>query len=365
MNQINIYPLKDSGIMLLSAIRSQIKINPEYQRMGDIWTLEKKQLLIDSILNGFDIPKLYFHKYIEPQLDKETGQINRYAIIDGRQRLESIWGFIDGKFNLSEEFEYFEDKTFKAAGLSYGDLGKEYPILKLIFDQTSLPIICVETNDIGLIEEMFSRLNEAVTLNAAEKRNALGGPMAKAIIKVSNHKFFAENVAFPNRRYQHREMAAKFLLLDYSDKIIDTKRAFLDKLVKDFKKKETTDVHAYQANVEKVMNRMSKVFIKKDQLLKTQGMAVLYFLIFRNEFNNETIKRVSRKAFIDFDELRQENRRKAESELASAKFELLEFDSASQQGVNDGASIRFRYDILRKYLEAYLSGRKNLLGVFE
>ncbi len=333
--------------------------------MGDIWTLEKKQLLVDSILNGFDIPKLYFHKYIEPQLDKETGQINRYAIIDGRQRLESIWGFIDGKFNLSKEFEYFEDRSVKAAGLSYGDLGTEYPTLKLIFDQTTLPIICVETHDIGVIEEMFSRLNEAVTLNAAEKRNALGGPMAKAIIKVSNHKFFAENVAFHNRRYQHREMAAKFLLLDYTNKIVDTKRAFLDKLVKDFKKKESADVATYQANVEKIMNRMAKIFINKDQLLKTQSMAVLYFLIFRNEFNNEKMKKISRKAFINFEELRLENRRKAEADIASAKFELLEFDSASQQGVNDGASIRYRYEILKRYLVTYLEGKKNLMSIFE
>jgi hypothetical protein len=39
---------------------------------------------------------------------------------------------------------------------------------------------------------MFSRLNEAVPLNAAEKRSAIGGPMALAIREISEHSFFNE-----------------------------------------------------------------------------------------------------------------------------------------------------------------------------
>lgn len=54
-----------------------------------------------------------------------------------------------------------------------------------------LPIVCVNTenDDLDLIEDMFSRLNEAVPLNADEKRDAIGGPMTKVIKYVSSNSF--------------------------------------------------------------------------------------------------------------------------------------------------------------------------------
>jgi hypothetical protein len=39
--------------------RDEIDFDPPYQRRGGIWTRRDKAFLIDSILNGFDIPKLY------------------------------------------------------------------------------------------------------------------------------------------------------------------------------------------------------------------------------------------------------------------------------------------------------------------
>jgi len=37
-----------------------------------------------------------------------------YAIIDGRQRLQTIWSFIDDEFPLAEEFVYLADETVSA-----------------------------------------------------------------------------------------------------------------------------------------------------------------------------------------------------------------------------------------------------------
>ncbi|WP_394708360.1 DUF262 domain-containing protein [uncultured Desulfuromusa sp.] len=81
--------------MLLYSERDGIRLDPPYQRMGGVWTKEKKQLLIDSILNDYDIPKIYFHLY-----DREKASESGYehAVIDGRQRLETIWEFVDGNF---------------------------------------------------------------------------------------------------------------------------------------------------------------------------------------------------------------------------------------------------------------------------
>jgi len=48
---------------------------------------------------------------------------------------------------------------------------------------------------------MFSRLNEAVPLNAPEKHHASGGPMPQAIKAVSDHAFFKKHGPFEDRRF--------------------------------------------------------------------------------------------------------------------------------------------------------------------
>ena len=87
MSFIKTSELKNSTIIFLYSERDVIYLDPPYQRQGDIWTKEKKQLLIDSILNDYDIPKIYFHEYDRENVQR-TGL--QYAVIDGRQRLETI-----------------------------------------------------------------------------------------------------------------------------------------------------------------------------------------------------------------------------------------------------------------------------------
>ena len=128
---MEISDLRQSTILYLYSDKKHIKMDPEYQRMGDIWNTEKRQLLIDSILNGFDIPKIYFHKYSSPKV--ENGIPIRFSIVDGRQRLEAIWKFIDGDFPLSDDFSYLEDRDVAAGGLTYKELGQKYPSLKIRF----------------------------------------------------------------------------------------------------------------------------------------------------------------------------------------------------------------------------------------
>lgn len=352
MSFIETHQILQTAILKIYSEKEDIIVNPEYQRNGDIWSLEKRQLLIDSILNEYDIPKLYFHK-----LSKEERAINgkEYSIIDGRQRLETIWRFIDGEFTLAEDFEYLKDKTIKAGGLTYGDLAKKYPKLKIKFDSISLPIIAIVTDDLELIEDMFSRLNEAVPLNAAEKRNAIGGTVAKLITKTSNHKFFRENVNFSNKRYQHKEMAGKLLFLIHSltekGMIIDTKKVYLDDFVKSNKNKTERHFISLTKEVNEIINEMCKIFTKKDILLRAQGTLPVYFLLIRHFLDRGKISKFTRNHLVQFRNKLDKNRKAAEIDIASAEFELLEFERLSQQGTNDANSIKTRLEILQNYIK--------------
>lgn len=349
MSYIDTYPLQHSNILSLFADRDQIIMDPEYQRQGEIWSKEKRQLLVDSILNRYDIPKLYFHKLARETVQK-TGKA--YAVIDGRQRLEAIFDFMEGKFELADDFEYLLDDTVDARGLNANDLAKKYPRIKQRFDSFNLPIICVETDDLELIEEMFSRLNEAVPLNAAEKRNAIGGEMARTVTDVSKNLLFAKKVKFKNTRYQHREGAVRLLFLEkcFGDgKIVDTKKPFLDQFVRDRRSGKSTEVSQLKTSVVKTLKEMAQVFVDKDVLLTAQSSVPIYFLLFREAIQGGKLSKLSRAVFLKFQELRQENREIAAIDITKAQFEFLEYDRLSQQGTNDASSIKERLSILRNY----------------
>jgi uncharacterized protein with ParB-like and HNH nuclease domain len=98
----------------------------------------KKQLLIDSILNDYDIPKLYFHVL---SMDDKINSGFEYDVIDGRQRIETIFKFINGDFPLSNDFKFLIDPTLNAKGLYYKYTAEHYPKLKMIIESFDLPII--------------------------------------------------------------------------------------------------------------------------------------------------------------------------------------------------------------------------------
>ena len=61
MSYVETSALKNSTIMFLYSERDQINLSPVYQRMGDVWTREKKRLLIDCKRQADAVQALKFH----------------------------------------------------------------------------------------------------------------------------------------------------------------------------------------------------------------------------------------------------------------------------------------------------------------
>ncbi|MFJ7796731.1 DUF262 domain-containing protein [Pseudomonas sp. NPDC096950] len=352
MSYIETFALKNSTIMLLYSDKEEIQLDPHYQRMGGVWTREKKQLLIDSILNDYDVPKLYFHEFTREQ-KTETGF--SYAVVDGRQRLQTIWSFIDGDFALSEDFEYQRDNLINLANLTYEDIAKAFPKIRIAFDSFVLPVVGIRTDDEDLIEDMFSRLNEAVPLNAAEKRNAIGGEMVTAIREVAATPLFVSRVKFNNNRYQHREVAVRMLLVEEnlrgSGRLIDTKKVYLDALARNYHSNGSDRVSELKGATIEVVSAMADVFMEKDELLQSQGNMIVYYLVFRAALRTGEVAKITRRKLFDFRERLKENRLRAAEEYAESSFELLEYDRLTQQGTNDSSNIKERFGILARELE--------------
>lgn len=351
MSSILANEYRNATIMKIFYERDIIDFQPEYQRLGNIWAIPKKQLLIDSIINEYDIPKIYFHeKY--PVIDGK-----KYAVIDGRQRLESIFDFIQGKFNLSENIQYFRDSNTHLENLSYEELGKKYPHIKVNFDSFVLPIIIIQTEDLELIEDMFSRLNDGVLLNAAEKRNAFGGDVILKVKDLVKDNFFTKKLKISNKRFQHFEIATRFLLIEdrLSKEIaIDTSKGILDKFVKDNK---NHDLLSFYTNSLNVLAEMNQIFLDNDSLLKRQGDMVIYYLLFKVAIQNNQVNLIRKDKIEDF---QNEVATKSGLDEDDSNQDYVTYYYYSQQGTNGFSNIKTRLKIMMNYL-----GLSNNLKEFE
>ena len=150
----------------------RLRFETEYQRTA-VWTLNRNRLLIDSILRKYDISMIFLREIIE-------GGKQRYECIDGQQRLQCIFQFLDNQFEITPDITPELEQKY-----SFTELSSETRSEILSFEINS---IVVQYADDDTITEIFMRLQEGVRLNPAEKLNAERSKMRKAVIEISKHK---------------------------------------------------------------------------------------------------------------------------------------------------------------------------------
>jgi len=322
------------------AQRENIDMNPIYQRRGGLWTPRDRGFLVDSIINDFDIPKFYLadFSYSSNKLNKKRCE---YAVIDGKQRFETLFGFLNGAFALNDDFVYIEDRRLKLGGLTYQDLAHSYPQIAEKVDLFVPSVVSVITNDESRIREMFVRLNRSKPLTGAEVRNAMSGPVPHLIAKIAAHEFLVEDIRFATNRGQDLNVAAKLLLVEHRGKLIDTKKKQLDELVREGERDES--VHESAKNAMLNMDRMLSVFAENDPLLSSQGQIVVYYWLVRGL--DDYLIQGYREFLIGFSRELKENRERLKRKEKNVDEELVRFQELSRS-VNDQGSLEGRVEIL-------------------
>ncbi|MCX7378702.1 MAG: DUF262 domain-containing protein [Alphaproteobacteria bacterium] len=376
---------------------SDIDFDPVYQRSGHIWPIKMKQDLVDTVLNGFDIPKLYVANFT--LLDSPLNQGGKkYAVIDGKQRLNALFGFFAGEYALPKTFTYYEDTALELGGLSYKDLVNNYPRIARRFDNYPLTVVHVVTDDESKINELFLRLNASKPLTGAEVRNAMRGEVPAIIRDLVAHPFWSK-IRFNTLRGQDKNAAAKLLLIEHTGTFVDTKKTQLDDLVRRANEAAETaaradggatsiaDVEDIERSTEEVLpeseeeaeslisddlvekvaetdhpdigrsamrvkrelDKLSNIFIERDSLLAQQAqLPVIYWLV--REIKLDRVAKV-RPFLQKFDLDRQENRRRDIGD-PSRDLTLVDFEMLTRSS-NDQGSIRGRYGILRRRFDAF------------
>ena len=324
--------------------RTKIDMEPSYQRHGRLWSTTDKAFLVDSILNEYDVPKIYMADFTfgTTRLNKQGLS---YAIIDGKQRLEAIFDFFDGKLVLDPEFVFQQNPVLKLSGLGYSDLKQNHQDVADIFDNYPLSVMRVITDDESKINELFVRLNRSKPLTGAEIRNAMGGPAPQTIRHIAKHEFFTTNVKFTVNRGQDLNAAAKLLLFEYHNELRETKKRNLDDFVREVGKKPNDRLEVAGRRVIDVLEEMTEIFLPSDILLASAGVFPVYYWFVRNT-DADLYHRV-RKFLVDFEDARRENRHLIAKDPNSSNIDrkLAQYDKYNRS-TDDRQSHKVRYELL-------------------
>ena len=279
----------------------RIDPKPQYQRT-EVWTPKKKQLLIDSILRGYDLPKFYLRAYDNPDNQYE------HEVVDGQQRLHAIWEFLNDEYALGEESRDISD---------FGNLvGKKWSQLSSSardqIGEFELSIALVEEGEDLEIRQLFLRLQEGVSLTPPEKRNAMPGNMRDFVADLAeNHRIFqSELTSLPDTRFQQHDFVAIVTCLEIATGPTDVKAPSLKKM---YEGEQEFNHNGTTANkIKRYLHYMARVLEPEESTPEMDikwGFVDLYLLISKMDESYAISRREQdfKNFYIAFERERREN----------------------------------------------------------
>lgn len=189
--------------------------DPDYQR-DYVYDDGKASKLIESILIGIPIPRVYFC-----QEDDEC-----LTVIDGQQRITSFIRYLSNEFKLKGLTELTDIN-----GKYYKELDKN---LQKKLKSASLNAVCLLKESKELKYEIFARLNQgAVSLNPQELRNCLyRGEFNLLLNELADNKNLPTMFIDSNKRKSYQERILRFFALrnftDYKSSLLKSMNAYME-----------------------------------------------------------------------------------------------------------------------------------------
>ena len=273
--------------------RREKRINPQpqYQRTG-VWSNAKNQLLMDSILRGYDIPKIY--------LTNSSDDNYEHEVIDGQQRLRAIWSFYNDHYALGECSVDLPDGDF--AGKKYSELPSE---VQDNIDLYELTVKNIENATPEEIRDLFKRLQEGVALTPPEKRNAMIGNMRDFIDDLTSHKVF-KIVHKEDTRFMYADWLAHVVCLELANGPTDVKANNLTEMYESNKNFDPASKNARL--IKSILNLINDSFEERTPELDIKWGFVDYYLLISlliNEYYIMDHKRGFADFYIGFEQERR------------------------------------------------------------
>jgi hypothetical protein len=131
-------------------------VNRRYQRKL-VWTLEEKRRFIDSIISGYPVPIILL-------AEQRVGDSNsQFEILDGMQRLNAIFGFLENEYSVNGQFFDLEAMASTKQLLDKKDLEQKEPKLSrdicVQIASYVVPLSIYEFTKSEDVDEVFRRIN--------------------------------------------------------------------------------------------------------------------------------------------------------------------------------------------------------------
>ncbi len=175
--------IKTSKWLIDSKKDGTLIVDNSFQR-NYVWSKKDQIKLIETILLGYSIPEIYLYNV---SVDPNSGDMIT-SIIDGQQRIGSIFDYINNEFKLLDRYLSNQDAPF--ANKCFKDLSIDEK--KIIWSYPFNSRVINTEIERKYIVELFLRLNATdKTLNPQELRNAeFNGEFIKQAEEISDLDFW-------------------------------------------------------------------------------------------------------------------------------------------------------------------------------
>ena len=242
-------------------LNSEIQV-PPFQR-DFVWSLTQSSKLIESFLIGLPVPAVYLYTERDSQ---------KYLIIDGQQRLKSIFYFFSGYFGAQENNRRL---PFRLKGLSHDSefSGKAFDTLHeseqgWLKNSTlrTFTVKQLEPDDDRSMYQIFERLNTGGTsLTSQEIRDCVYyGELAKALRDINLLENWRKILGKPglDSRKRDVELILRFLAMQNIDEYRKPMKLFLNNYMKQNQNIESEELkkleHVFEATCNMVIAQLGE-----------------------------------------------------------------------------------------------------------
>ena len=337
--------------------RKLLDLDPSYQRRS-VWNQDYKDYFIDTVLNEYPAPAIFIYQEITP------AGVPKVSIVDGKQRLSTLFQFVDNEFPVYEKIsiQQFRGKYFK-------DLERDE---KIEFWGYQFAVEYLPSSDEEIIGNVFDRINRnVIKLTPQELRHAkFSGNFISTSEKFSDWMFnYLEQKSknFPNlnstskKQMKDVEMVAQLLLFleegaksyspDYLDKAFterDTEWEKKDEIEEEFR--ET--IKSIGKILDLSLDVSQDINLAKTRLKNQADFYSLFGAI--AELNRENMLDINKEVCFNISNFikiveDKELQSKSENELDDFQKKALDYYKAAKSSFTDAGPRKTRIDII-KYL---------------
>jgi hypothetical protein len=269
-------------------LNKELTLAPKFQRRS-VWNKKARSFLIDTIIRGKPIPKIFMRQDINPKTRRTTREI-----VDGQQRLRTVLDFLEDGFPILKT----HNANYGNLHFSQLDEDTQRSILKYEFAVDLLQDMPDQE-----IYDIFARLNTySIILNAQEQRNGrFFGDFKTSVYTLSNEftTFWQINNIFSEQKLL-RMAEAEFvseLLIAISVGIQVNSKKYIDNFYNKYDN-HFPDKDLYEERFRSIMDIVGDIIqptAKKSKLREPRLIYALFCAIYHLQYGlpDESWKQIS------------------------------------------------------------------------